>query len=408
MSASSRYTRLAIGAIAAFLAACAGVERNPVPIEKLESARIPGIAAARFWGDEPPPDLDQIIDTIAAQRERSALIGDVTMIALSGGAEDGAYGAGLLNAWSEMGTRPEFTVVTGVSTGALSAPFAFLGSDYDDALTKVYGGFPADRVVKRRALFDILPSASIADTEPLAELIADFATEEMLAKIAREHRRGRRLLVQSANLDAQRPVIWDLGAIAASGASNAVDVFRQALLASASIPVSFPPVLFEVEVNGERFHEMHADGGVVSQATTLTSWQAEITDRVATRHDKPSSLTIYVIRNGKIAPEPEIIEHHILDIAARSVATQIKAQGAADLLAAYEVARLRGGDFLVTWIEKDFDHEYTEPFDPDYMRALYRYGYERMRTGRAWASKPPMLMTAAERASLLGRAPRSP
>jgi len=129
-------------AAAVLLAACAGPPREPAPLDRLDEAQIPGIPAAPSWGDEPPPNLEEMIAEVAEQRDRSGIGSDVTMLALSGGAEDGAFGAGLLRAWSETGTRPEFTIVTGASTGALSAPFAFLGPEYDDELETLYGGLP--------------------------------------------------------------------------------------------------------------------------------------------------------------------------------------------------------------------------------------------------------------------------
>ena len=147
---------------------------------------------------------------------------NAAVLALSGGADDGAFGAGLMAAWTARGDRPEFQTVTGVSTGALSAPFVFLGPDWDDELRRVYGGFPPDRIFATRFLVDILPRASAADSAPLAALIAEFVDERFLALVAREHRRGRRLLVQTTNLDAQRAVIWDMGAIAASGAPSQI------------------------------------------------------------------------------------------------------------------------------------------------------------------------------------------
>jgi hypothetical protein len=321
------------------------------------------------------------------------------LLALSGGSDNGAFGAGLLNAWTDMGTRPEFTAVTGVSTGALSAPFAFLGSEYDDELLLMYGGFPQKSIFRVRSLLSILAKGSVADTAPLAALIAQFVDEELLAEVAREHRRGRRLLVQTSHLDTQRAVIWDLGAIAASGAPNALDVFRKALLASASIPVAFPPVLFAVEVDGQIYDEMHVDGGVVSQATALTSWQAEA-QNLADQRGKPPTESIYVVRNGRIAPEPEAVEYGLLKIAGRSVATLIKSQGIGDMLSAYAAARIRGRDYYQTWIGEDFVHERPGPFDPEYMKALSDYGYKLMKSGNAWVHKPPVLMDEVERAAL--------
>jgi predicted acylesterase/phospholipase RssA len=288
--------RVAFVLVAAFaLCACTTLPRNPVPLDLLDSGvmpNIPNIPDARYWGDEPPANLDDIMAETAEQRRMSGVDSNAVMLALSGGADNGAFGAGLLNAWTEMGTRPEFTTVTGVSTGALSAPFAFLGSNYDDELLLMYGGFPRKSIFRLRSWGNILPKASVADTAPLAEVITQFVDEELLAAVAREHQRGRRLLVQTSHLDAQRPVIWDLGVIAASGAPNALDVFRKALLASAALPVAFPPVLFEVLVDGQIYDEMHVDGGVVSQATALTSWQVEVQKNISDQRDESRSLSI--------------------------------------------------------------------------------------------------------------------
>jgi predicted patatin/cPLA2 family phospholipase len=373
-----------------------------VPLDLLDSGampNIPNIPDARYWGDEPPTNLGDIMAEFAEQRRMSGMDRNVTILALSGGADNGAFGAGLLNAWSEMGTRPEFTVVTGVSTGALSAAFAFLGPDHDDDLRHMYGGFPQKSLFRLRSWLSILPQASVADSAPLANVIAQYVDEKLLAEVAREHRRGRRLMVQTSHLDAQRAVIWDLGAIAASGAPNALDVFRKALLASASVPIAFPPVLFEVEVDGQIYDEMHVDGGVVSQSTALTSWQVEARNLADQRGLSPA-VSIYVVRNGRIAPESEAVEYGLLGIAGRSVATLIKSQGIGDLLSAYAAARIRGGDYYLTWIGEDFVQEYPGPFDPDYMSALSDYGYNLMKSGNAWERKPPVLMNATERDAL--------
>jgi hypothetical protein len=397
------FMRVAFIFVTAF-ARCAStaLPRNPVPLDLLDSGampNIPSIPDARYWGNRPPANLGDIMAEAAERRRISGLDPNVTILALSGGSDNGAFGAGLLNAWTEMGTRPEFTAVTGVSTGALSAPFAFLGSDYDDELRRMYGGFSQKHIFRLRDWLSILPKASVADTAPLAEVIAQIVDEKLLAAVAREHWRGRRLLVQTSHLDAQRAVIWDLGVIAASGAPNALDVFRKALLASASLPVAFPPVLFEVEVDGQIYDEMHVDGGVVSQATAFTSWQVETRNLADQRGESPA-VSIYVVRNGRIAPESQAVEYGLLSIAGRSLATLIKSQGIGDLLSAYAAARIQEGDYYLTWIGEDFVHEYPGPFDPDYMRALSDYGYKLMKSGNAWVRKPPVLMDEASRDAL--------
>jgi hypothetical protein len=352
----------------------------------------------RYWADTPPKNLDDLLVEIEAQRRASGVDKDIVNVAISGGADNGAFGAGLMKAWSDLGTRPEFTVVTGVSTGALSAPFVFLGPDYDDQLAELFaGGNPPSAYFKKRSILSILPKASAVDSAPLFKLIKKYGTADMLAKIAREHKRGRRLLVQSTHLDAQRAVIWDLGAIAVSGAPNALDVFHKVLLASASVPGAFPPVLFNVEVDGQIYDEIHADGGVISEDTTLARWQYDLRESREERADSQRPSALYLIRNGRVEPEPETTKYTLIGLAGRSISTLIKMQGIGNILTAYASARISGADFKVTWIGRDFDAPYPGPFDPVYMKALYQYGYDLMKAGEAWENKPLMLMNDEER-----------
>ncbi|MFW5833132.1 MAG: patatin-like phospholipase family protein [Pseudomonadota bacterium] len=365
--------------------------RNPLPPELMLDAKAPGIDCGRAWpmseqvaaSDAADLQIDQL-ERAYPDRFRPGGDGEFSILALSGGADNGAYGAGFLRAWSESGTRPEFTIVTGVSTGALSAPFAFLGSDWDDELAEVYG-ISADQVIRRRPWTAIWGAASVVDTTPLLQTIRRYATEEMLDAIAREHEKGRRLVVQSTSLDAKRPVIWNLGCIAASDAPNRLDVFHKALLASASVPVAFPLVRMEVEANGRLYDELHGDGGIISQTTVLSSFLLTH-DLFEGRGYRPR-LTMYVIRNGQLLPEWEAVEPRLPDIAQQTVSTMIAINGAAGLLLSREVAEETGFDFKATWIDTDFDVPYSGPFDPVYMKALMDYGYDRFARGDGWADR---------------------
>ncbi|MDF2233156.1 patatin-like phospholipase family protein [Albimonas sp. CAU 1670] len=382
------------------LAACApSIERDAPPLDRLAEAAIPNIPNARHWSDRTPADIDGMVEEMIAQRQASGLDRSVAALAISGGADDGAFGAGLMAAWTERGDRPEFPVVTGVSTGALSAPFVFLGPNWDDELQQIYGGFPSERTFAPRFLLNILRQASAAESAPLAALIAEYVDDAFLAEIAREHRRGRRLYVQTTHLDAQEGMIWDMGAIAASGAPNAAEVFRAVLLASASVPGAFPPVLIGVELDGLRHDEMHVDGGAISQSALLADWHADLAGRFSYSAD--AAPVIYVIRNGRIGPESKVVDYDLLAVGGRAAATMIKSQGVDDLLTAHEIGRLRGATVHLTWIGDDFQADYPGPFGPAYMTALQRYGRDLILEGRAWESLPPQLMTDAERQASL-------
>ena len=212
------------------------------------AAIIPGIPDARFWADSEQ-------DFLAALPKDPG-----PWLALSTGGGDGAYGAGLLSGWSESGKRPEFSVVTGVSTGSLMAPFAFIGSSQDSGLKRAYTETNAGDIFE-----DTKTPESLVDTWPLKRLIEREVTPELLAQVAEGYKKGRRLFVATTNLDAERGVIWNMGAIAAKGDDNALKLFRNILLASTAIPGLFPPVLIDVEANGKKTQEMHADGGLSAQ-----------------------------------------------------------------------------------------------------------------------------------------------
>ncbi len=367
---------------AAVLTACAGLARNPVALSDLQDPQVPGATNLRYWADEPPSNLGELNALMDRQRRASGRTGDYAILALSGGAEDGAYGAGLLTAWSESGTRPEFLVVTGVSTGALAAPFVFLGPEYDEALREFYGGIDPRRVYRPRSPFGIFPNASVYNSGPLRDTIAQNVTPDFLRRIAAEHQKGRRLLVQTVSLDAQRAVAWNMGEIAAIGSPEAADLFIDVLLASAAVPGAFPPVLIDVATPEGVRDELHVDGAVFSQATYLGRWGSNS----ASVSGRP---TLYLLRNGKVDPEPNITRATLPAIVGRSLGTLLKAQGAAELEAGYKAARDSGTRFFVTWIGEDFDAPLKQRFDPDYMRALFEYGYTQFKAGRVWQTKPP-------------------
>ncbi|MGZ3327983.1 MAG: patatin-like phospholipase family protein [Xanthobacteraceae bacterium] len=247
----------AVAACAAVLIGCATVTRIPYTPQEQAAAVIPGIPDARVWADDPA------IATGRSPVVSSVALKQPTALALSGGGADGAFGAGLLAGWSARGTRPQFAVVTGASAGALIAPFAFGGAAYDETLRSVFASGEMANLLQSDGLAGLF-GTSLFKTAPLRDLIARHVDAALLEAIAREYRRGRRLYVVTTNIDAQRTAIWDMGKIAASGEPGALELFRNVLTASASVPGVFSPVLIDVEADGKRFAEMHVDGGVTT------------------------------------------------------------------------------------------------------------------------------------------------
>jgi predicted acylesterase/phospholipase RssA len=331
-----------------------------------------------------------------AQRNNRDL-GPASFLAISGGGENGAYGAGLLTGWTQLGTRPEFKGVTGVSTGALSAPFAFLGPDYDQQLERVYTQISLADVMVSRGLLTALLSDSAYDSTPLLHMIRGFVTPAFLSAIAAEYQKGRLLMVATTNLDVPVGMLWNMGAIASSGHPRAGELFAHILLASASIPGVFPPVMIDIEVGDDHYQEMHVDGGTMTQVVLYppSFGRAEMLKGFASVDPKLVSdlvrrqRRLYVIRNACGPGERETVARSTIKIASRAVSTLIQTQGTGDLYRLYVIAQRDGIDYNVAYIPDSFKEKLPAPFDQAYMRKLYAVGREAMLQGTPWHKQPP-------------------
>jgi predicted acylesterase/phospholipase RssA len=371
---------------------CAGLPaRNPLPLELTNEAGVPGVPEARFWGDEWPKFSLEIIETFTDDDFLRHYPGTYNRphnyLAISGGGANGAFGAGLLVGWTQAGTRPEFTMVTGISTGALTAPFAFLGSDYDDELKEVYTTISTENVVRKRNIIAAAFGDSMVDTKPLREMIASYFNADIIEAIAREHKRGRRLFIGTANLDASRSVIWNIGAIAVSDYPRKLELIHDVLQASSAIPVAFPPVMIPVEANGVPYDEMHVDGGTSSQVFVYPAaidWKV-----VAGKLKAQGKPRVFVVRNSFLDPDYRGVKRSILPIGVRTIDSLIRTQGIGDLYQIYSLCIRDGNDFNLAYIPADFTEEPTESFDPVYMGKLFNLGYQMARAGYPWEKYPP-------------------
>ena len=360
-----------------------------------EKAVIPGIPNARFWLDH---DLTAFIQSVIqdTQRENEALARagkptdpppPIHFLAISGGGDAGAFAAGLLSGWTVEGTRPEFKVVTGVSAGGLIAPFAFMGSGYDDVIRTVSTTLgPGDFF--HRNLLTGLAGDGMADSKPLSRIIAKYVTKEFLDAVAAEFARGRILEIGTTDLDAGRPVTWNMGAIAASKAPGALELFRKIMLASASVPGAVSPVMFDVEIDGKQFQEMHVDGGVIAQVFAYPpSILMEL--QKATGTPLRREIRVYVIRNGRLEPEWSEMKRRTLRIGGRAISVLTQAQGINDVSRIYLTAKRDGADFNLAYIDSDFSYPHEEEFDTQYMNQLFEHAYELAVKGYPWHKMPP-------------------
>jgi predicted patatin/cPLA2 family phospholipase len=377
------------------LGSCSSIEpRTAVPPADRKSTSVLGLPNARFFIDQPAAMSAE--QERALNREARALgvakggvLPTAHVLSLSGGGDNGAFGAGLLVGWTAHGDRPKFKLVTGVSTGALIAPFAFLGPEHDAALTDVYTNIEPSRVYEKRFLpYAALAQDALSDSTPLYQTISHYLDETMLARIAAEYEKGRLLLIQTTDLDAGRPVIWNIGAIAASGHPQAASLIRHILLASAAIPAAFPPVLFDVEANGKQYQELHVDGGAVSQAFLIPP---SLNTRAAIERSgyRRNSLIAYIIRNSRLTTEWTDVERTTLPIAEKAVSTMINYNGVGDLYRMYLVTQRAGASFNVAYVGEDFHAPHPQEFDQTFMRTLYRYAYDKAARGYPWDHAPP-------------------
>ncbi len=364
--------------LALAVAACATVERIPYTQQEQELAIVPGFPDVRVWADDPALARRNPVLDIRNTRERPAIL------ALSGGGADGAFGAGLLNGWTQRGDRPQFAVVTGASAGALIAPFAFLGSRYDSVLADVFSSGAFEGFLQFEGLSGLFGPGLFA-AGPLRELIAKHVTPQVLEEVALQYRAGRKLYIVTTQLDAQRTAIWDMGRIASSGEPRALELFRRVIEASASIPGIFSPVLIDVEAQGRKFAEMHVDGGVT--ANVLVVPEAMM---LANRPILPSGVRprIYVVINGKLTPYFEVVRPTTIRIAIRAFETSVRANTRNTLLASYEFIRRRNWEIQLASIDPAFPSQEKPGFDTAYMKGLFEFGIEQGRTGAAWRRGP--------------------
>lgn len=379
------------------LSACSIPVRQPaVPQNLTDKAEVVDLPGVRYIVQhEMPLALKDGLESLEKEQAYLAKQGlldihnlpPANFLAISGGGDDGAFGAGLLNGWTKSGKRPEFKLVTGISTGALLAPFAFLGPGYDDALRVFYTQTTPDDIMEHRWLIAAISDDALADNAPLGKMVEKYVTADLLKEIAGEYAKGRLLLIGTTNLDARQPVIWNMTKIAAAGGPKALEVFRKIMVASAAIPGAFPPAMIDVEVNGQHYQEMHVDGGAQSQVFVYPP-SLKVKEE-SQQHGVKRERNLYVIRNARLDPDWAEVDRMTLSIVGRAISSLIEAQGIGDLYKIYSTSQRDGLDYNLAYIPASFKVPHKEEFDNDYMRALFQTGYDLSVEGYNWEKTPP-------------------
>jgi predicted patatin/cPLA2 family phospholipase len=389
---------LFISLIVFFVSGCASV-RHATPEDLLNNVRFFGMQDIRaFSGIESDSFKQDFINLLEQEEKESPTFlsfkarRTYSMLVISGGAGNGAYGAGLLNGWSVSGSRPVFKIVTGISTGAIIAPLAFLGSRYDNKLKGLYLNYSTKDIMRIRfPLIKILFNNSVAKTWPLEHLIERYFDADLLKEVAIEYSKGRRLYVGTTNLDAQRLVVWDMGKIASAGNEDALKLFRKIILASSSIPIAFPPVYLSAEVNDKKYDEMHVDGGISKQVfflyDVLQGFDKALKEKGV--DIQQNRYQIYVIKNGYLDPVYREVQDKLLAIADRTIDAIINAQSIGDLYQLYLFTNNGKGDFNLAYIPVTHVSKTREFFDPVEMRKLFDLGFKEAVGGYDWKKAPP-------------------
>ena len=380
-AAAAAARRGLLPSLLALLARLIAPARTPYSLDDLLQASVPGYGNIRFYADMSQAELGAKRPQFLPQG--SGPDGRASWLALSSGGAGGAFGAGILTGWSERGDRPRFDLVTGVSAGALIAPFAFIGSRADKELASLFTGASVAPLNQSKSLLSGIFGQSAIPAKPLRTLIDMHVDAGLIESIAARHRAGARLLIVTTNLDAQRGVVWDIGAIACSHGADRLQLIGDVLEASASLPAIFPPVRIAVNGNGKDFEELHADGGTIRQLYLLPDAFLNVPASSDPRPD------IYCIVNSELTPRFSVIPQQSIQIAERALASLEKSGAARSVAELAVFARQTGATFRLTFIDRTIAVDQRVPFDPGFMRRAYALGQSKGRAGD-WAVGPPV------------------
>lgn len=358
-----------MGAGAAALSAC--TPAGQVTLSTRSASEADPLARLRFFAEDGEDKWLAHLQGMQAARAPNVL-------ALSGGGEDGAFGAGALVGWTARGTRPDFDLVTGISTGALIAPFAFLGPAYDNTLRQIFTEYDADDIMRMQP-FQAVVSDALYDTAPLADLIKVYTPPAMIDAVGIQHRAGKRLFVVTSELETAQASVWDMGAIAQAGH---YDLFRAIMRASAALPGLFSPVELRYTAQGRTFSETHMDGGVHMQFLAIPSFA------FTTAPTKIAGGHVYVMINNTLHPAPVAVSRSALGISQQALTTTTRANALSAVNATQLFGRNNGIKVSVAAINPDSGIVYdpSDRFASDYMNALYAHGFERASLGRLWST----------------------
>lgn len=381
------------------LSGCAHV-RHAVPENLVGTAIVFGMPDIRYYSDKPNSFFmmrQSLLDSFKVEGKSEYLVEGIKtypVLIIGGGVSNSAYGIGLLKGWLKEGSRPVFKIVTGYSSGSLLATATFAGEGYEDRLADLFTSISTKDVVKQKGILGIMFGNSVYSSARFAKKIDDIMDEELMRKIAQEHRKGRRLYVGTTDLDAQGFVVWDMGALASKGSLDSLKLFRKIILASCSFSAMLPPVYFQVEAGGSRYDEMHADGGVVGGLFYIDQLMegAGSTAQFSGIDRRKFRTRIYALNCCYMSPHSKQVEDNLTAITSRLIETNGAAKMIGDTYRIYAFAKEKGWDYNLAYIPEDFKPNQKEMFDRQEMQRLFKRGYDDAAIGYKWHKAPPGLV----------------
>ena len=365
--------------------------RNPIPQANVAEGTFPGFNGIRFFADRPSVEFSNWFTDWASQRQQLGLDRGglpIDALTLSGGSSEGAFGAGLLVGWGQRGDRPKFNLVCGISAGALIASSVATGSDYDMRLVSAFRSNAFSDLVDIQPTKMLFGGESASSADKLFATINRMVTNQMIDQIAVNYRKGSRFLVLTTNLDLQRPVAWDITAIAASGHHNRYHLVRSLLMATTALPGLFPPVRLPVEANNTVYDELHVDGAV-SQGLFLLPG-AEDSLRTTQSIAPNMRFRIWMVINGSLTPSYSPVNAQMLQLANKSLETLLKRPTSEDVEDLFEMAQEMQTAGRVTFVPNEITQRgNANGFDKTYMRQLFRYGLARGKQADYWFDRLP-------------------
>lgn len=377
--------------LSAFLVACSSPHTLDARVSKdnyrdVTVAATPSHEPLRTWANEPP-------DFLYSEYNKTTPIkvsGEhLNILALSGGGANGAFGAGVLMGLKESGQLKDYSIITGISAGALIAPFAFIGGDALREMKNVMLDINDDAILGKKNFLNTVFKDAFTDGEHLYQFIANAYPESMIDQIAQQHRNGKRLFIGSTHFDSGELVIWNLGAIANSERPDKAELVYKVLAASASIPGVFPPQFINVELDGKTYEELHVDGGLAAQVFFNPS-NFDYT-KISEALDLETPPQLDVIRNGALKAPYHRLQDKGLDLVAKSLTSLTLAQTRGDLYRMKYFSELNDIKMQFTYIEKDFGFakRSKDMFDEHYLKAIYQYGFYKATQGQLWVTELP-------------------